>query len=586
MRATTVALSLLLAAATCPAKTIYVDDDANGLSNGTNWADAYMYLQDALMMALSSDQIRVAQGIYRPDQFALSDRPNLGRAETFRLIDGVTIKGGFAGRGSPDPNARDIQKYETILSGDIAGDDNLGMDNLVENCRHVVTGSGTNETAVLDGFTIKSGYADGPDSEYPLINCGAGMYNENASPTVVNCTFTRNRSVLYDGEYGGLGAAIYNYRSNVTIKNCMFAGNSTSAWDATIHNQNSSPVIDECLFERNDGCGISFRNESRGSVRQCLFLANGAGYGAGINCEYDSSPVISDCVFVANTAACDGGALRCYENCNPRIINCTFAGNKTSLQNGAGIVCLRSSPSVTNCTFTGNRAKLDGGAVFCYRESNPTLTNCILWANTARNGSQIALAYYDSPGSEPSTAQVSVSYSNVQGGPNDIYINDEHCRVNWGNGNINDDSCFAKPSYWDPNGTPEDANDDFWINGDYHLKSQAGRWQPTQISNLKSEISDIKSEISNPPSGAWVQDSVTSPCIDAGDPMSPIGYEPFPNGGRINMGVYGGTAEASKSYFGEPVCETIVAGDINGDCKVDFHDFAIMAWHWLEHNDK
>ncbi|MHC4497987.1 MAG: hypothetical protein ACYS21_02600 [Planctomycetota bacterium] len=45
---------------------------------------------------------------------------------------------------------------------------------------------------------------------------------------------------------------------------------------------------------------------------------------------------------------------------------------------------------------------------------------------------------------------------------------------------------------------------------------------------------------------------------------------------------YGGTAEASKSYFGELVCETIVAGDINGDCIVNFKDFALMVAHWLE----
>jgi hypothetical protein len=64
--------------------------------------------------------------------------------------------------------------------------------------------------------------------------------------------------------------------------------------------------------------------------------------------------------------------------------------------------------------------------------------------------------------------------------------------------------------------------------------------------------------------------------------MMSIGYEPFPNAGRINMGAYGGTAEASKSYFGAAPCETIVAGDINGDCKVDFEDFRLMALHWLE----
>ena len=64
--------------------------------------------------------------------------------------------------------------------------------------------------------------------------------------------------------------------------------------------------------------------------------------------------------------------------------------------------------------------------------------------------------------------------------------------------------------------------------GDYHLKSQVGRWEAG--------------------SGSWVIDEVTSPCIDAGDPNSPVGDEPEPNGGRINMGAYGGTAEASKSY--------------------------------------
>ena len=97
--------------------------------------------------------------------------------------------------------------------------------------------------------------------------------------------------------------------------------------------------------------------------------------------------------------------------------------------------------------------------------------------------------------------------------------------------------------------------------GDYHLQSQAGRWDPN--------------------SQSWIRDAVTSPCIDAGSIDSPIGLEPFPNGGIVNMGAYGGTAEASKSYFGEPVCETIVAADINGDCRVDFADYTILALYWL-----
>ncbi len=161
----------------------------------------------------------------------------------------------------------------------------------------------------------------------------------------------------------------------------------------------------------------------------------------------------------------------------------------------------------------------------------------------------------------PSTA--TVSYSDVKGGPEEIYA-DANCTLIWGDGNIDADPCFINPGYWDSNGTSWDEDDDFWVNGDYHLKSQAGRWDPNVLT--------------------WVQDEVTSLCIDAGDPASPIGLEPFPNGGIINMGAYGGTTKASKSYFGEPPCETIIAGDINGDCVVNLRDFAIIALHWLEEN--
>ena len=55
------------------AKTIYVDDDANDLNNGSSWVDAYRYLQDALADARLADkpvEIKVAQGRYTPDRGA------------------------------------------------------------------------------------------------------------------------------------------------------------------------------------------------------------------------------------------------------------------------------------------------------------------------------------------------------------------------------------------------------------------------------------------------------------------------------------------------------------------------------------
>jgi len=60
--------------------------------------------------------------------------------------------------------------------------------------------------------------------------------------------------------------------------------------------------------------------------------------------------------------------------------------------------------------------------------------------------------------------------------------------------------------------------------------------------------------------------------IDAGDPNSVWGSEQRPNGGRINLGAYGNTSEAACS----------LAGDITWDKKVDFKDFAKLAFYWLQ----
>lgn len=239
-------------------RVIYVDAGATGANNGSSWTDAYRYLQDALAATQWGDEIRAAQGIYKPDQ-GVGVTPS-DRTATFQLNNGVTIKGGYAGFGEPDPNARDTDEYETILSGDLNGNDadvNDPHDLLTEPARgensyHVVTGSRTDETTVLDGFTITGGNADG-SSPY---NYGGGMYSRGSgsSPTVSNCTFRRNSA---NSEGGGM----YNYASTPAVVNSTFSGNSAGVGGG-IHNGDSShATLLNCTFSGNSaGVGGGMRN--------------------------------------------------------------------------------------------------------------------------------------------------------------------------------------------------------------------------------------------------------------------------------------------------------------------------------------
>jgi len=218
----------------------------------------------------------------------------------------------------------------------------------------------------------------------------------------------------------------------------------------------------------------------------------------------------------------EGAAIACY-NSSPTIVNNVIAGN-TSETDGGGISCSRSAPVVVNNTLTGNTAARRGGAIAC-DESFPIITGSIFRANAAQEGPQIAIR--SSPGA---TSSVSVTYCDVAGGRADAFV-DEGCTLEWGRNNLDVDPLFAAPGSRHDNGTPHDPSDDVWLPGDYHLKSRHGRWDAA----------------ANGGTGGWVNDPVTSPCIDAGDPESDYSDEPQPNGYRVNIGAYANTPQASRN---------------------------------------
>jgi len=248
---------VLTFAIACPAfadKIIYVDADAAGANDGTSWAHAYNYLQDGLADANSAVkpvEIRMAVGTYRPDRNSAEPNGTGDREATFQLVNGVAVRGGYAGVGEPDPNARNIELYETMLTGDLDGDDVqvppsdlLTEPTRAENSYHVVIGSGTDETGVLDGFTITAGNANVFED---VNDSGGGMYNAYGSPTLLNCTFSSN-SASNDGLGGGGGMA--NHYSNPTITNCTFSDNGASCWGGGggggMRNEYSNPILTNC----------------------------------------------------------------------------------------------------------------------------------------------------------------------------------------------------------------------------------------------------------------------------------------------------------------------------------------------------
>ena len=192
---------------------------------------------------------------------------------------------------------------------------------------------------------------------------------------------------------------------------------------------------------------------------------------------------------------------------------------------------------ITNNTITANTAAL-GGVISCVYAS-PTITNSILWDNGAPSGPVIYLSYSSGI---PST--LTVRYSDVEGGAGAAYV-EEGSTLDLDSTNIDADPLFADPD-----------------NGDYHLKSQYARWDPA----------------ANDGAGGWITDTVTSPCIDTGDPANDYSNEPPPYGDRINMGAYGNAGEASRS-----VPWWNIPGDVNGDCVVNVLDMLFVRNTFL-HN--
>jgi hypothetical protein len=225
--------------------------------------------------------------------------------------------------------------------------------------------------------------------------------------------------------------------------------------------------------------------------------------GRGISCT-GASPTIRNCRVKGNSASGGGGFY--LSNSSATILNCLIYSNFTGMSGAGGIFSQGGSPTILNCTIASNSCGAGGafaGGVGV-SSGSATLRNCILWGNTYNGTAEQGHV----------NGSATVSYSCVQSGTGGIVGN-----VTWGSGILSADPLFADSA-----------------NGDYHLKSTAGRWNGS----------------------AWVNDAQSSPCLDAGCPTDDYSLEPVGNGGRVNLGTFANTPEASRSSAPGPVFVTSV----------------------------
>lgn len=411
--------------------------------------------------------------------------------------------------------------------GDIYGADVSDTDNIRE--LKIVRTSGSQRQPAIDGclivyidggtyggqiraccLTKRHGVMDVEISDYPY-----GMKPAIYADTIVwqNSSFGEIEGVSLEFGYSGIDGPVQNLTSAKYYDYIQHAIIASQAGDAIVAGEGiytesinfkgkklmvssanpDDPAVVAATVINGSSRVATFSNaEDANSILSGFTITGGSN---GIYCT-EGTPTITNCIITGNTSA----GIYLYSNGSPVIANCSIIAN-----GGAGIemhsrktgrFTFYNYPKISNSIVVKNSLQGIVGGV-------PVITNCTIADNLREGiyGSRPAVTssiIYFNGSTQIAESIVTVTYSDVQG--------------SWpGAGNIDADPLFANPDNWD-----------------YHLKSQAGRWDPA--------------------SQTWIQDDLTSPCIDKGDPTIPVGDEPEPNGGVINLGAYGGTAQASMTF--------------------------------------
>lgn len=217
-----------LALAVPASAVVYVNPSPTAPEDGNTWASGWSSLQAGIDDAdVLNEQVWVMSGEY---------------VELITLKDGVSVYGGFIGTETA-VDQRDWIANETIINANNSGQAVMGANN-----------------AVLDGFTVTNGFADGGVPEI-----GGGITCTNTSPTIQNCLITGNST-------NNLGGGIGLNNSNARFVNCVITNNvaTPAAYGGGAYCFSSSPFFINCTFTGNyaasGGGGITYAGPASTSV--------------------------------------------------------------------------------------------------------------------------------------------------------------------------------------------------------------------------------------------------------------------------------------------------------------------------------
>ena len=289
----------------------------------------------------------------------------------------------------------------------------------------------------------------------------------------------------YETNFQGIGmrGSLSLSQAKARISHCTFRNNEG---DDGLNLKASSSLIEYSTFENNVSDALDSDGEGTPEIRFSTFMHNG---NDGVDLGEKTAPYVHDNLIVAS----DDKGISNGEAASARI------EHNVIIDCGVGIgVKDGSNPQMRYNTLYHNDF---GFRVFqedtAYDGGEGSFVSGIIWGSTSAD---ILFEF----------GSTTFSYSCIEN------IDDENGDpVIEGDGLVTKAKGCPDPLFADPD------------NGDFHLKSEAGRFD------------EAKED--------WVTDDETSPGIDTGDPDADVGDEPSPNGGRVNMGTYAGTDAASKS---------------------------------------